>query len=454
MAPVLACWSPPRRRLLGVRHPRGQTAQRSSRLIDHKRAPIAADVSAQRLLAGPPLDGHPERFGAHVARLGTLPRDDGHGRVIAELEASGILGRGGAGFPIGRKWRALSERGYGPAVVVANGAEGEIASAKDRVLMAHRPHLVIDGAILAAEAIGADEIVLYIGQEHEAAVTAVRRALMERASEIRQAVRVVEAPVGYVAGEASAAVNCIDNADARPTTTPPRISARGVHGLPTLVQNVESLAYAALIARFGDGWYRSAGRAGARGTALVTVSGAGAEPGVREIELGTTVGEVARAAGAPQAMVRAVILGGYFGTWAPAADAWDLPLEPDVMREHGLAFGCGMLGLLATDRCGVAATAEIMDFMACESAGQCGPCRFGLRSIADATVRIAGGTGRAGAMPDIERWLPLVDGRGACHHPDGAVQLMASALEVFGDEFAYHARTGRCSVGGDRRRAG
>jgi NADH:ubiquinone oxidoreductase, NADH-binding (51 kD) subunit len=429
-------------------------------LINHQRASITdqpastTSLPAQRLLAGPPLDGNAERFSAHVARLGSLPRGDAARGLIGALEASGVLGRGGAGFPMGRKWRSLAERAHGHAVIVANGAEGEIASAKDRVLLAHRPHLVIDGAVLAAEAVGADEIVLYVGEEHEAAVTAVRRALMERAGQIRQSVGVVTAPVGYVAGEASAAVNFIDNADARPTTTPPRISARGVHGLPTLVQNVESLAYAALIARFGADWYRSAGRGGSTGTALITVSGGGASLGVREVELGTTVGEVARTAGAPHAMVRAVILGGYFGTWAPAADVWDLPLEPDVMRAQGLAFGCGMVGLLATDRCGVAATAEIMDFMARESAGQCGPCTFGLRGIADATVRIADGSGRASDMPEIERWLPLVDGRGACHHPDGAVQLMVSAMEVFGDEFTYHARTGRCSVAGERRHVG
>jgi NADH:ubiquinone oxidoreductase subunit F (NADH-binding) len=402
------------------------------------------DQHAQRLLAGPHLDGAPERLDAHAARLGPLPRGRA-GDVIGELEAAGILGRGGAGFPVGRKWRALAERSRGQAVVVANGAEGEVASWKDRVLMAHRPHLVIDGAVLAAETVGADEIVLYIGGEHEAAVAALRYALAQRAPEIRQRVRVVTAPVSYVAGEASAAVHCIDSGDARPTTTPPRTSVRGVRGRPTLVQNVESLAYAALIARFGADWYRSAGRAGGSGTALVTITGACEAEGVREIELGTTVGEAAQAAGASPAHVRAVILGGYFGTWAAVEKAWDLPLDPAIMRSDGLTFGCGMIGLLPPNRCGVAATAEIMDYMAGESAGQCGPCKFGLRSIADAAGRIADGRAGATDLQDIDRWLSLVVGRGACHHPDGAAQLMSSALEVFGDEFEHHARTASCS---------
>jgi NADH:ubiquinone oxidoreductase subunit F (NADH-binding) len=431
----------------------GSHAPVSEPLIGDTR-PSASSHDERRLLGGPPLDGTPERFAAHVARLGALPHGAGTRDLIAAIESSDLLGRGGAGFPVGRKWRALAERQGGPAVVVANGAEGELASTKDRVLLAHRPHLVIDGAVLAAEAVGADEILFYIGREHGVAVAAVRRALMERSDTIRQAVRVVEAPAGFVAGEASAAVHYINGGDARPTTTPPRISVRGVRGGPTLVQNVESLAYAALIARFGAPWYKSLGRGVTPGTALITVSGAVDVSGVREIELGTTVGEVAVSVGAVRTLVRAVIVGGYFGTWGSVDAAWDIPLDPAELRGHGLTFGCGMVGLLPSDRCGVAATAEIMDYMAGESAGQCGPCKFGLRGIADAATRIAHGTAGTTDMVDIERWLSLVVGRGACHHPDGAAQLMVSALKVFGEEFAYHARTGRCSIVQVREQAG
>jgi len=260
--------------------------------------------------------------------------------------------------------------------------------------------------------------------------------------------RLVTAPVSYVAGEATAAVHYINSADARPTTSPPRMSERGVAGRPTLVQNVESLAYAALIARLGTEWYSAAGREETPGTGLVTVTGAVAMEGVHEIELGTTLEEVVEAAGGLTDGVRAVVLGGYFGTWARARDAWDLPLDPAVMRDSGLAFGCGIVGLLPADACGVAATAEILGFLAAESAGQCGPCVFGLRAIADATVRVAGGAAGPSELADIERWTSLVVGRGACRHPDGAAQLMTSALDVFGDDFAWHARTGRCSVTG------
>lgn len=408
-------------------------------------------MSDQRLLAGPPTSAGAESFEAHVARLGRVPRGVAADTVIGELEASGLLGRGGAGFPVGRKWRRLAERDGGRAVVVANGAEGEQASAKDRVLMAYRPHLVLDGALLAAETIDADEVVVYVGREHESAVGAMRRAIADRRGETSRSVRLVEAPVGYVAGEASAVVHYLDHRDPRPTTTPPRVSERGVKGRPTLVQNVESLAYAALIARASAGWYRETGTGPTRGTALVTVSGAVGREGVREIAIGTTVGDLAAMSGARPASVRAALLGGYFGTWADADTVWDLPLDPVSLAEHDLAFGCGIVGLLPVERCGVAATAEILGYLATESAGQCGPCVFGLRAIADAVERLARLAARGGDLDDLTRFAGLVAGRGACHHPDGAVQHLLSALAVFGDEFGLHA-AGGCTA--RRARAG
>jgi len=171
---------------------------------------------------------------------------------------------------------------------------------------------------------------------------------------------------------------------------------------------------------------------------------------VREIELGTTVGELALAAGGTRAGTGAVVLGGYFGTWATVAEAWDLPLDPVAMRAAGLTFGCGIVGLLAAGGCGVAATARIMAFMARESARQCGPCLFGLRALAAATRRVAEGAADSEELERIERWTRQTAGRGACHHPDGAVQLMASAIDVFGDDLRHHVRTGRCAIDGGR----
>ena len=401
-----------------------------------------------RLLAGPPLAAGAESLDDHRRRLGPMPRPADPRAVIDTLSASGLLGRGGAGFPVARKWSTVAERSAGRAVVVANGAEGEPLSAKDRTLMATRPHLVLDGAALAADTVSADRIVLYVGSEHLAARDALERALGERRAARRIGsgvpISLIAAPPTYVAGEELAAVHYVNDGDGRPTGTTQRPFERGVDGRATLVQNVESLAHAALIARRGDAWYREVGGPSTRGTALVTV-GSAAGRAVTEIAVGTTIAELAEAAHVPTDP-RAVLLGGYFGGWMSADVARDLPLDPVAMRAAGSAFGCGVVSFLSADACGVEATARIIDYMAGQSAAQCGPCVFGLRAIADATARIAGGTAVADDLARITRWSGQLAGRGACRHPDGAVGLVQSALRVFADEFALHQRTRRCPV--------
>jgi NADH:ubiquinone oxidoreductase subunit F (NADH-binding) len=311
--------------------------------------------------------------------------------------------------------------------------------------MAARPHLVLDGALLAAGAVGASELIVYVGAEHGAAVAAMERAIAERRPTRGIAVSLVQAPVAYVSGESSAVVNFIESGDARPTASPPHPRDRGVGGRATLVQNVETLAHAALIARRGDDWYRSMGRSTTPGTALVTVSGSVANAGVQEIEYGTTLSEVVAAAGGATADAQAVLLGGYFGGWASIGDTWDIALDPAFLADQGLSFGCGLIALLPVDTCGVLATARILEYMAGESARQCGPCIFGLGAIAAATDRLATGRAEAGDLANLSRWAGQIAGRGACHHPDGAAGLLTGALSVFAAEFDLHQRGRWCS---------
>jgi NADH:ubiquinone oxidoreductase subunit F (NADH-binding) len=407
----------------------------------------AAPLRVDRLLAGPPLDGRSESLSSHVGRLGAIAHPATPSAVIGELAAAGILGRGGAGFPMAEKWRAVAAA-RGRAVVVANGAEGEPESYKDRVLLQHRPHLVIDGALIAAHAVGADVAVLYVGGEHTAALRAVRRAVTERDADEQRILRIVEAPEGYVAGEASAVVHYVDAGDARPTPTPPRMSERGVRDRPTLVQNVESLACAALVARFGSGWYREAGRGDARGTALVTIGGAVRAPGVVEIELGTPVGEVIERAGGAEGRPQAVLLGGYFGAWSDVRDAWHLALDPVTLRDNGLAFGCGLVHVLPARACGLRRVASIARFLAGSTAEQCGPCRFGLPAIAAALHRLAEGRGRQDDIDDVTRWTAQIRRRGLCRHPDGAIQQIASGLSVFAEDVRAHIAGWSCQAAG------
>jgi len=401
----------------------------------------------ERLLAGPPLDAGPESYAAHRTRLGPLPGDSGRGEVIQAIAQAGLLGRGGASFPVARKWSTVAERAGGRAVVLANGAEGEPLGAKDRVLMRSRPHLVIDGALLAAGAVGAERIVLYIGEEHVAAHAAITRALTERAAANRSAgapgIELIAAPATYVAGEESAAVHYVNAGDARPTTVPPRPFERGVDGRATLVQNVESLAYAALIARMGPAWYLEAGRAETGGTTLVTIAGA-PKSGVLEVELGTTIAELAAQAGVMYHVGSPVLLGGYFGTWVAGEAAWNTPLDPVALRRAGASLGAGIVAFLDPGECGVRVTARTLDYSAGQSAAQCGPCVFGLRAIADAAARIADLGSHQEDLVRISAWSRLIAGRGACHHPDGAAGLLQSAMRVFDRDFAAHQHHRQC----------
>jgi NADH:ubiquinone oxidoreductase subunit F (NADH-binding) len=365
-------------------------------------------------------------------------------RLIDLIERSGLTGRGGAGFPTGRKLRSVAAS-KGRPVVLANGAEGEPASAKDRMLLIRSPHLVLDGISLAAFAVGADRAFLAL-HRHEARLG----ANLEAAAEARAAAGIDEIPleiVGipgrYVSSEQSAIVQYLNGGPAVPTFSPPRTHERGFDGRPTLVNNVETLAHIALIARHGDRWFRSAGVPEAPGTMLVTVDGAVARPGVYEIELGMPVGAVLMLAGGLTEPPQAILTGGYFGTWLPAEIAWQLPLTRRDVTAAGGALGAGVIVALPESSCGLAETARVLRYLASETAGQCGPCVFGLPALADALADLAY-QGERRVAGQVFALIGLVEGRGACKHPDGAAQLARSAFRAFSADVAWHRERGPC----------
>ncbi len=405
---------------------------------------MAPPAALPWLLGGPPVEIGPEPFEDHVRRLGPCPA--GGTDLLSTLRSIGIRGRGGARFPAWRKWRAVRERSDGRAVVLANGAEGEPASWKDRVLMVMRPHLVLDGAELAADTVGATEVVLYVGRELTDARQALERAIAERGGRRwgRHRVRLVTAPPRYVAGEETAAVRFVDGGPARPTFRPPRPFERGVRGRPTLVQNVETLALVALLARFGPTWYRTVGTSSAPGPLLVTATGAVRRPGVYEVPHGISLGQVLAIA-EPAGPMAGILLGGYFGAWVTPARAESVVLDDEALAESGLGLGCGVVVALPEEACPLMETARILDFLAHESARQCGPCERGLPALAGVAYRLASGQGGADEVKLLQRWAgQLRGGRGACKHPDGAVALLTSALDAFPEHVRLHLRTGAC----------
>jgi NADH:ubiquinone oxidoreductase subunit F (NADH-binding) len=385
----------------------------------------------------------PASLADHLARYGPAPPGGLTGprqaALIKEVERSGLAGRGGAGFPTARKLAAVAA-GHAP-VVVANGTEGEPASAKDKILLARSPHLVLDGVALAAELVGARQAVIVV---HFSVREIVDEALAERRGARLDPIRIraVTAANRFVAGEASAVVHWIERGVPTPTATPPRLSTRGLGGRPTLVQNVETLAHLALIGRYGASWFRSAGTAAEPGTMLVTVLGAVREPCVREIAIGTPVGEILSMAGGEAAPLQALLIGGYFGRWADAAAAAAAPFSAAGLAPLEASVGAGLIAALPANACGLAETARVARYLADESAGQCGPCLFGLDAVAGEVQRLA--EGRTSSLAILRRWLAQVNGRGACSHPDGAVRLVSSALTVFAAELDRHAQGWCC----------
>ena len=398
-------------------------------------APIVA--VPERLIPNPPATG----LAAHLARYGALPPLSGHRRELYRAVAdSGLTGRGGAGFPTATKLGAVA-RGRRP-VVVANGTEGEPTSLKDKVLLARSPHLVLDGVAVAAAVVGADEAVVAVSRGASTSHHALARALSERHD--TDFVRIARTPDRFVAGEETALVHWLDGGDAKPTFTPPRPFERGVGGRPTLVQNVETLANLGLIARYGAEWFRRLGTGDEPGSVLVTVGGSIRQPGVVEVELGTPLRDVLARCGGPSAPVQAVLIGGYFGTWIPPL--LDVPLTRATLRPLGASLGARTIVVLPESSCGVVETARVAAFMAAQSAGQCGPCVFGLPALARSLRTVARREERAAeAFARLPRLRAQIARRGACAHPDGALALVGSSLTVFAQEYDAHLR-GRCTA--------
>jgi NADH:ubiquinone oxidoreductase subunit F (NADH-binding) len=391
-----------------------------------------------RILAGAPLRG----LGSHLERWGVLPATDR--RLIAEAGRAGLRGRGGSGFPMAEKLAAVAAGRRRPVVVV-NATEGEPASAKDRTLLSVVPHLVLDGADAAAGALRATEVIVCVDRASRDAVAAIERAADERrrAGLNRVRTRVEATPSGYLTGQETALVHWLNSGVAAPTTLPPRPSQRGVAGRPTLVNNAETFAQLALVARFGAQWYRGLGTDADPGTALFTVSGAVDHPGVYEAVLGSALSDLIDAAGGRPSATSAILLGGYYGTWLPVTSA-RTPLAFEPLRRIGASMGAGVVIVLPAGSCGLAEVARVTRWLAGQSAGQCGPCVHGLPAISAAVDALVAGERTGTAQRQLVRWLDMVEGRGACGLPDGTARFVRSALATFEADIERHRRHGPC----------
>ncbi|MGW1869986.1 NADH-ubiquinone oxidoreductase-F iron-sulfur binding region domain-containing protein [Streptomyces mauvecolor] len=390
-----------------------------------------------RLTAG--LDRHQRmNLSTHTRVHLPLPEPDRED-LLALAEAVALSGRGGAGFPFARKARATlaaADRTGTAPVIVVNGAEGEPASAKDKMLLGRVPHLVLDGACLAAAAFGAEEIVIGVaaGSPGEISVPA---ALAER--ELPCPARTVSLPERFVSGESGALIRGINGLPVTPAPLKARAAdgaAGGVRRRPTLLSNAETWAQLALAARLGPDAYTAVGTAAEPGTILLTVNRPGADPLVLEVPTGTQLGPVLDACGLQPGA--GVLVGGYHGAWLRPSQAAGAPLSRAGLAGLGGTLGAGAIIALPDDTCPLGETAQVAAWLAAESAGQCGPCKRGLPEAAEALAMLAAGAAEPAALEDARRALGAAQAGGACSHPDGTARFLLTALDVFSEDVDAH----------------
>jgi NADH:ubiquinone oxidoreductase subunit F (NADH-binding)/ferredoxin len=363
-------------------------------------------------------------------------------RLIDMTERVDLRGRGGAAFPVARKFAAVLDAAHmrkRSPIVVVNGAEGEPGSAKDRMLLLRSPYLVLAGALAAARALGARDVL--VGVTDALAARSIREAAAAEPG-LRSMVGVVELPDRFVSGEASALVNAVNGRAALPSSGKSRASYRGAGNRPTLLSNAETFAQLAFLATVGPEGYASAGAAAEPGTVLLTVGGSVTRPAVVEVPTGVSLGHVLGLCGAGPA--EGLLVGGYHGGWIPEETAYDVPVSRAGLAAIGGTLGAGVVLVLGQDSCPLGEVARAAAFLAKESSGQCGPCKLGLPRIARSLAALANGSGGMDALDAARRGAAAVRGRGACSHPDGARRFVLSALDVFADDLAAHLSRGGC----------
>jgi NADH:ubiquinone oxidoreductase subunit F (NADH-binding) len=386
-----------------------------------------------RLLGDQP--GHTRENDAAYLELGGYRPLADPDELLGEVERSGLQGRGGAAFPMAVKLRAVRDNGRlaGGSVVVANGEEGEPASIKDRWLLRHRPHLVLDGLRLAAAMVSADRAYVYVSDAESA--RSVEAALAEHAfGDV--AIEVINVAPGYIAGEETAVTRAINGGPVKPTDKPPRPFQKGVGGRPTLVSNVETLANLPYLQRHGSAEFRSLGTSSSPGTFLVTLTGGGRPPGLYEVPHGLPFRDLLALHGVSPERVQGALLGGYFAGLLNRS-VLDATLDHETFRGLGSGLGCGAIAVIADD-CPVAVAASVLAYFDRENAGQCGSCFNGTAAMAAVAGALRDGAATSEDLDRLRRWSVTLRGRGACATLDAATNVAGSMLDQFPQAVAHH----------------
>ncbi len=415
------------------------------------------------LLPGDPVRTLDEYLAGEVGGLGVRRAQEiGPGATIEEVVRSGLRGRGGGGFPTGRKWAGVAAQSGARRYVVCNGAEGEPGTFKDRALMRANPYQLVEGAIIAAFAIGASQVFLCVKGSFEKEVEALTRA----ASEMQEAgicpdceISVVTGPDEYLFGEEKALLEVIEGKPPLPRLLPPyehglfatgpqagweAIEAQSDRGgghqsNPTLVNNVETLSNVPHILARGADLFRAMGTRESAGTLVCTVVGDVLAPDVGEVELGTPLAAVIEAVGSgllPGRTLKAVFSG--VANPVVTAEHLDTPLSYEAFQAIGSGMGAGGYIVYDDTACMVEVARQFSRFLYVESCGQCPPCKLGSGEITSRLDRIEAGAGDDGDFAHLGSWLQKVSDGNRCYLPVEERVVVASIMQAFPEEFVAH----------------
>ena len=379
--------------------------------------------------------------------------------VIKEVSEAGLRGRGGAAFPTGKKWSLTREAPEEPRYLVMNGGEDEPGSKKDRVLMEDVPHLVIEGAILSAYAIGASKVYLYINARYENALKNITEAVAEAKSAgywgenifgsgFNLEIEIFPAPHNYVAGEDTAVLEVIEGRKPLPRQKPPFPVTVGLFGKPTSVNNVETLANVAPIILHGAEWYRKIGTAESPGTMIFSLDEDVNHPGTYELPFGTPLRYLIEECGGglkSGKKIKAIMPAAPSSAYLPA-EKIDTPLDHNSIREAGSALGCGVVRLVSEGICIIEELINITHFFAVESCGQCPACRMETNTLSMMMKKVQQGQGGHPMLEQFGKILAFNKGKGFCNLIAMPGPPIESAIALFPADFEAHLTTGKCPV--------
>ena len=371
--------------------------------------------------------------------------------ILEEVTSSGLRGRGGAGFPVGRKWSVAAESTESSRYVVCNAGEDEPGSFKDRVLIEHRPHLVLEGLALACRAVGAQRAYVYLNETYEYCFNRISTSIEEaRTAGCLGGLQVLihRAPTVYVAGEDSAALEVIEGKPPKPRQKPPFPATVGLFGKPTVTNNVETLANIPPIVRNGVSWFRSYGTPDSPGTMLFCLGAEMNRPGAFELPFGTPLRQLYEDLGGclkDGAKLKAFLPGGPSCAFLPE-DRLDVSLDPESLKRAGSTLGCGVMRFFPERACMVEETTRIANFFAKECCGQCPACRMETSMLSAMLERIQHGKGDPALFNQFEKIIDFNRGKGFCTLVNMPGPPILSAMRLFRGEFEHHLRHGTCNA--------